>query len=223
VRDAQISELKDQIQEAVDNGDVDALASIMADTTGEDLIAQHMTQMMEQAITTARAEAQSQGVSIPLLNTTNLAKQMSKQAGAVANIMNRGISNTAATQALMRYGIDNVSGAEVASAVGDHLADLSPTYLNDMLGGALTQAQNAGRIYTMQQAPGTYYSSELLDEATCEECEAEDGTEFDSLADAQDAYPVGGYSECLGGPRCRGTIVAVYVEADSSETDDTNS
>jgi len=218
VRDQQIQELSDQIQEAVDNGDVDALAAIMADTTGEDLIAQHMTQMMENAIVTAKTEAQSQGVMIPLINTADLTKQMSNQASAVAGLMNRSISNTAATQALTRYGVQNLSGAEVAGAVTEHLQDLSPAYLNDMLGGALTQAQNAGRIEVMQQAPGDAYSSELLDESTCEECEAIDGTEYDSLADAQLDYPTGGYSECLGGPRCRGTIVMVYAEADSSDS-----
>lgn len=218
IRNQQIDELSNQIQEAVDASDVDAIASILADTTGEDLIAQHMTQMMEKAVTTARTEAQSQGVVIPLLNTSDLATRMSNQASAVATIMNRSLSNTAATQALMRYGTQSLSGTDVASAVAEHLQDLSPTYLNDMLGGALTQAQNAGRIFTMQQAPGTFYSSELLDEATCDNCEAVDGTEYGTLGDAEQDYPTGGYSECLGGPRCRGTIIAVYDEANSSDS-----
>ena len=219
VRDSQIAELQSKIEDAVNAGDIDALASILADTTGQDLIAQHMKIMMENAIVTAKAEAASQGVTMPTLDTTDLATRMDKQAGAVADIMNRSLSNTAATQALTRYGVDNLSGADVASAVGDHLSALSPTYLNDMLGGALTQAQNAGRTFVMSQAPGQYYSSELLDENTCEECEQIDGHDYTTLDDALSDYPTGGYSECLGGPRCRGTIVAVYDEASSDSSD----
>jgi hypothetical protein len=74
----------------------------------------------------------------------------------------------------------------------------------------------------MSQSPATYHSSELLDENTCENCEEVDGTDYDSIDDAEADYPTGGYSECLGGPRCRGTIVAVYDEASSQDdsTDD---
>ena len=218
VRNAQIQELTQQIKDAVEAQNVKALASNMADTDGADIITEHMTKMMEAAVTTAKAEAQAQGVSMPTLNTADLAKQLAQQAQGIATIMNRGLSNTASTQALMRYGVQDITPDEVASAVGDHLADLSSSYLDDMLGGALTQAQNSGRIFVMQQAPGDYYSSELLDENTCEECEAVDGTEYDTLADAQADYPTGGYSECLGGPRCRGTIVAVYAEADTDNS-----
>jgi hypothetical protein len=220
VRAAQIKELAQQIKDAVAAQDVKALASIKATTIGDGIIAEHMIKMMENAIVTAKAEAQAQGVMIPLIETADLSRVLTGQATAIAALMNNAISNTAATQALTRYGVENLSAEDVADAVTGHLEDLSPVYLDDMLGGALTQAQNSGRIAVMQEAPGDYYSSELLDQNTCEECEAIDGTEFTSLADAQDSYPTGGYSECLGGPRCRGTIVAVYDEATTDSSDD---
>jgi hypothetical protein len=227
VRTKQTDELQQQISDAVDNGDVDALASIMVDTTGSDLILAHMNTMLEDSIVQAKAEAAAQGITMQTLDTTGVVKTMQKQADAVAQVMARSFSNTAATQGLTRYGVDSLSGSDVASAVGDHLAALSPAYLSDMLGGALTQAQNQGRMLVFQQAPGTYHSSELLDQNTCEPCASVDGTDYDSLDDAESDYPTGGYAECAGGPRCRGTIVVVYDEAttpqdDSDSTDDTS-
>lgn len=220
VRAAQIDELTQQIADAVDANDTDALAGILADTTGADIIAEHMKSMMEQSVVTAKAEAAAQGVAMQTLDTSDLARQLEDQASAIADIMNRGISNSAATQALMRYGVDDLSGAEVSEAVRGHLEDLSGSYLNDMLGGALTQAQNQGRMFVMDQAPGEYYSSELLDENTCEFCEAVDGTDYPTIEAANADYPMGGYSECAGGPRCRGTIVAVYDEATTDQSSD---
>lgn len=57
------------------------------------------------------------------------------------------------------------------------------------------------------------YASEILDSNTCGPCFAEDGKEFDTLDAARGEYSSGGYDNCEGGPRCRGTIVAVYGEA----------
>jgi hypothetical protein len=69
-------------------------------------------------------------------------------------------------------------------------------------------------VATFDAAPtATYYASEILDANTCERASAEDGTAFGSLADAEDAYASGGYSECEGGLRCRGIVVAVWSDA----------
>jgi hypothetical protein len=56
------------------------------------------------------------------------------------------------------------------------------------------------------------YASELLDENTCVNCEKIDGHKYDTESEATSDYPSGGFADCLGGPRCRGTIVAVYGE-----------
>jgi hypothetical protein len=213
IKGQQIVDLKNQIQVSVDNGSVQQVAGVMTQTTGEQLILKHMISMMENSVVAAKAEAERQAIILPTIDTTDVVRSLTRQSSAMGQIMARSISNSAATQALTRYGVENLSGADVATAVGEHLEALSPTYAEDMLGGALNQAQNQGRMVVFDQAPADYYSSELLDKNTCENCEAIDGHDYASLSDAETDYPSGGYSECLGGPRCRGTIVAVYAEA----------
>jgi len=101
--------------------------------------------------------------------------------------------------------------------VREHLEGLSDQYLDDNLGGALTQAQNTGRRAVMERGPQKQiYASELLDQNTCVRCAAIDGKEYASLSDAERDYPTGGHKDCLGGARCRGTLVAVYGEAEAS-------
>jgi hypothetical protein len=86
---------------------------------------------------------------------------------------------------------------------------LSDSYLQDQLGGVLMQAQNSARRTVFGGAPegGTLYASELLDGVTCIPCRDLDGTEFDTIESATESYPSGGYWECLGGARCRGTLI----------------
>lgn len=217
VRAEQINALVDAVAASVEAGDVSSLASLAAPVLGADAIGDAMVVAAEQAVTDARAEAAAQGVTIDLINIADLEASIRARAGAVAVLMSRSISETAARAALLRYGVEAMSAADVADGVRTHLADLTDTYLNDQLGGAITQAQNTGRFAVMGQAPATYYASELLDSNTCEECAAADGRAYASLDEAEQDYPTGGYGECDGGPRCRGTVVAVYDEAEPSE------
>jgi hypothetical protein len=89
----------------------------------------------------------------------------------------------------------------------------------DQLQGAVTFAQNTGRVATFETATGTqlsYYASEILDVNTCGPCTDIDGTDYADLGAAQQDYAAGGYVECAGGPRCRGTLVAVSAEGADS-------
>lgn len=78
------------------------------------------------------------------------------------------------------------------------------------------EAQGTGRIDTIEAVDeaagqrGTFYASELLDGNQCSRCEPVDGRQYASLADSRVDYPNGYYQGCLGGARCRGTIVAIY-------------
>lgn len=212
VRAAQIEELVAAIETTVNAGAITSLGSLSATVQGADVLETRMMSMAEQAITHARAEAVAQGVEIPLINVADLQPLIRQRADVIATLMTRSISEAAARQALQRAGDGVADGAVVAAGVQEHLEDLSDSYLTDQLGGALTQAQNTGRRAVMSQAPGTYYASELLDVNTCTQCSSVDGRSYTSLADAEKDYPTGGNQECLGGPRCRGTIVAVYDE-----------
>jgi len=66
------------------------------------------------------------------------------------------------------------------------------------------------------------YASELLDSSTCSPCLNVDGTSYSSMTEAEIDYPgAGPYAHCLGGARCRGTLIVVWAdEAAPSVRDD---
>jgi hypothetical protein len=77
----------------------------------------------------------------------------------------------------------------------------------------MTNAQNVGRKEVFRIGnPDHIYASELLDSNTCAHCVAKDGTEYDDLLEAEKDYPTGGFKDCSGDLKCRGTLVAVYDE-----------
>ncbi len=201
----------DQIEAAVDAGDLAALGAIVVESDElAELIAAAMLTVAGDAATEAVREAKSQGVTIPTpddLGDTRLAGV----AAAVAGVIASGYSNAAARKALAEAGPD-ATGAAVRKAVSAHLADLAKStdgWVADNLGQALTVGQNAGRAAVFRAGPdANYVASEVLDRNTCDACSDVDGKAFDSLADAEAAYASGGYRECEGGLRCRGIIVA---------------
>lgn len=70
----------------------------------------------------------------------------------------------------------------------------------------------SGPVYDFSLSPDRSYFAEGLLVHNCDPCAAIDGTVFDSLEEASEAYAGGGYVDCEGGPNCRGVIVAVYAE-----------
>lgn len=206
--------LYDAIEALVDAGDIAGLGALTLPAgMGIDTLVEHMTAAAIAGVDQAHAEAASQGVAI--VKPEAPADRLAGRAAAIDGIMSRSLADVGSRVALLHTG-DTATGAEVAQAVRDHIEGLSDTYLNDMLGNAVTTATNDGRTEVMSQAPATFYASELLDESTCDECEAIDGTEYGSLDEADADYPAGGYGDCAGGPRCRGTLVAVYEEGTTS-------
>ena len=215
VQAIQIDALVDQVAQAVDAGNMIDLADLTAPVQGQELLRSAMLEMAEDAVVGAKAEALAQGVTIPNINLDDvLAPAVEKRAQATAQLLAHGLADSAERKAL-QLGADALGSDVVAAAVREHLEGLSDGFLNDMLGGALTQAQNAGRRAVMAEKAAEIYASELLDTNTCSACAAVDGREYDDLPDADADYPAGGYKDCLGGPRCRGTLVAVYVEGDN--------
>jgi hypothetical protein len=211
VRSTQIDSLVNAIEKAAKAGDEVGLAAPDAEVLGEDLLTEQLTEFADQALADAIAEADAQGVSIAV-DVADVADQIAARASAVANVMARDLAGSAGRNAMLRYAV-GVDPKDVAEGTRTALNNLTDAYLNDQLGGAVTAAQNMARIQVMSKGDKVQvYASELLDENTCEYCADEDGLEFDSLAAATADYPSGGYAECAGGPRCRGTLVAVYGE-----------
>lgn len=122
-----------------------------------------------------------------------------------------------AARAAMLANAGGASADAIAAAVREHLESLSDAWARRQFGGALTGAQNAGRIATLKVAPeGAVYSSEINDKNTCKPCKTVNGTFLGNISEMEQierSYPggaYGGYVACQGGVNCRGTIVGVW-------------
>ncbi len=99
----------------------------------------------------------------------------------------------------------------VAEAVDRYLAGLSKGTLQAELGGAMTMALNTGRVALLDFAPvATYSASEHMDHNACDPCKEVNGTTYPDLTAAHVDYPTGGYRNCEGRLRCRGTLIATW-------------
>lgn len=206
---AQRQELTDQIQAAVSDDKIDALAELAVDSSdAAEMLSEAMQAMAEDAAAEMKREARQQGVSVSgeEIDTDRLAEL----AAAVATIIGSGFANSAGREAL-RIWSPGSTGADVADGVDDHMRSLSDSYLRDQLGNALSAAQNHGRQAVLSAAPpADYYASEVLDSNTCTNCRAIDGQQFVDMEQAEEAYVSGGYRLCQGKLRCRGIVVAVW-------------
>lgn len=119
------------------------------------------------------------------------------------------------------------TGAALAARGGVDRATLMDTLMDVSLDGpvdearqAMHQAIGAGRVDAANAiGPSAIWASELLDGATCPACAVIDGQEYDTVEDAREDYPLGGYRLCDGGPRCRGTLVFEYGPGDHPPED----
>jgi hypothetical protein len=207
----QIDDLHDQIVSA--GNDLDLLNEVQADPALEDMVFTSMSNIAVQGAHDAQNEAARQGTTVQLPDLTALSNSQRNRAQVMDAFLANTLSSAARSRAI-RYAGGTLSGAQIADKVKADLITMTPTYVSDQLGGALTAAMNSGRRATMANGePQAIYASEILDSNTCTECIAEDGTQFISLDDAEGHYPSGGFVDCAGGSRCRGTLVAVYGES----------
>ncbi len=219
----QRAQLRRQITDAVDDGDLARLASLTADS---DDAAQALAEAMEAMARTAAQhvvdEAAAQGVTIPA--ATPPADDLLATAATVAALLAAGLALEAGREAL-RVHRPGMTGSQVATAVDEHLRGLSDRGPRDAAGGALTGAQNAGMraTYSGASAPGddglpgpvgSIYATEVNDANRCSPCAAHDGRfvcTTEDLAPYDRLYTaLGGYVECLGGVRCRGSVTGVW-------------
>lgn len=214
--EAQVAELAAQIEAAVDAGDTEALAALTVDSdAAARVLRSALADMAETAARQMAEEAAEQGVKVrpPRLDKglqNAFGSELVEIAAATAGLLAADTAASAGREAL-RLLLPGVRGSEVAERVGGFLRGLKNWFRRDQLGGALHRAQNAGRLATLQAAPvARYFASERLDTNTCPPCREIDGREFEDLAAAQAVYGAGGYQDCEGGIRCRGTITAVW-------------
>jgi hypothetical protein len=198
-----------------------AMASIQAPTDGGDVIDQHLLSAATAGAHAAAAELAAQSVTASIPSEDDLRARLSDQSTAIVAMAANGLSLSAQRKAASLIG-GGRTPADVQAQTEAYLHGLNQQWISDQLRGSVTWAQNTGRAATFETADQTgldYYSSELLDANTCEECAAVDGTQYSSLEDAEQDYAgSAGYVNCAGGPRCRGTLVAVAREQDPASS-----
>lgn len=209
-----------QVSAAARTDDLDALDQV---TVSEDAVYEvlfpHLIEAAQAAGEAQQAEAEAQGVTIPEWSLTpSLTAAVGRDlldsvARVTARVMSTSLVQSAVRRALQLFG-RGTTPELVTQDVETHLEELSDAGPRESVGGAVTQAQNEGRRTVLAVAPtGRYFASEVLDRSSCQPCRDIDGTEYSSLGRAMVAYPSGGYRNCLGGSRCRGTIVTVWSES----------
>lgn len=212
-RPSQVDEILAAIRTALEAGDIQALADITVASNGSADLAAITAATVAASAVEARLEAVRQGQEVVMPDLAATVAEMGERAAVVSTQLTRGLVDAAVREAMIHMG-PGVSIDSVIEAVKAHLDGLSTVFVEDNVGALTTAAQNQGRLAVFEEAqPSRMYASELLDRATCSACSAKDGTEYASANDARGDYPSGGYRECLGGGRCRGTLVAVYDEA----------
>jgi HK97 family phage portal protein len=214
-----IDDLEGQIETAVDDDDTTALASLTLPTgTAADALTRALQVMADQAAQRIVQQAGQQGIRITQPQFSNraalrdaLGTDLAGIAQATADLLASGLAASAAREA-MRLATPTASGRSVADAVGAFLRGLAGWFRRDQLGGALHRAQNTGRLAAIDAGPDDVIitACEINDINECGPCAEIDGTEFPNLAAAQEAYGTGGYINCDGGVRCRGTVTATW-------------
>lgn len=221
IQEAQREQITAAVQAAVDDGDIDRLTTTTVSTTdAANLLFGRMQQFALQAGQAQQAEAEAQGIEVPewslddeALVAAPIRDRLRQVATTTARLLGLGLVQSAVRRAVQLFG--SGTGAEVAAQVDEHLASLSGAAVEEQVGAAMTAAQNEGRMAVLAVAPpAEYVATEILDRSSCAPCRAVDGTRYTTLPDARAAYPSGGFIGCLGGPRCRGTLVTVWPTAD---------
>lgn len=221
IQTAQREQITAAVQAAAEADDLSRLDEFTPDTSdGARLLIARMIAYAREAGEAQQAEAEAQGVTVPewslddeALTAAAIRDRLRQIGRTAARVLGVGLVQAAVRQAMRVWG--SGSAAQVAAQVDEHLASLSGAAVEEQVGAAMTAAQNEGRMAVLAVAPpAEYTATEILDKSSCKPCRDIDGTRFTNLPDARAAYPTGGYTDCLGGQRCRGTLVTVWPTAD---------
>jgi 2'-5' RNA ligase len=220
IQTAMRAEVTASIQAAAEADDMDRLDGLTINTDdGATLLIARMIAYAREAGEQQQAEAEAQGVTVPewslddeALTAAAIRDRLRQVGRTTARYLGVGLVQSAVRQAMRVWG--SGSAQHVAAQVDEHLAALSGAAVEEQVGAAMSAAQNEGRLAVLAVAPpATYTATEILDsKSTCKPCRDIDGTQYTDLTAARTAYPSGGYTGCLGGARCRGTLVTVWPQ-----------
>jgi 2'-5' RNA ligase len=219
VQQAQREQITAAVKAAAEADDLDRLNTLTVKTDeGARLLIARMISYARDAGEQQQAEAEAQGVTVPdwslddeALTAAAIRDRLRQIGRTAARVLGNGLVQSAVRQAMRVWG--SGTATRVAAQVDEHLAALSQAAVEEQVGAAMTAAQNEGRFAVLAVAPpAEYVATEILDKNSCKPCRANDGRRYTNLTDARAAYPTGGYTECLGGARCRGTLVTVWPQ-----------
>lgn len=214
--DQQIDSLVQQVEEAIDADDLDALKaiSIPDDLHGADVVQRALEDMARTAADRAVDEVAAEDVTVDpddvaeeLEGVSELGVVAAATAAAVAASL--ALSAVREARRLYRPGVD---GAEVAGRVRTYLEEeLAGAGREAEFGGELQRATNLGRVSVFTVAlrvrpNGIITAHEQNDLRTCPRCAEINGHVFPEIESAMLLYGGGGYVDCQGKWRCRGTI-----------------
>jgi 2'-5' RNA ligase len=220
VQEKMRAEVTAGIKAAAEADDLDRLDGLTVDTEdGSRLLIARMISYAREAGDAQQTEAEAQGVTVPdwslddeALTAAAIRDRLRQVGRTAARVLGNGLVQSAVRQAMRVWGSGPPS--QVAAAVDEYLAGLTGAAVEEQVGGAMSAAQNEGRMAVLAVAPpAEYTASEILDKNSCSPCRQIDGTRYTTLPDARAAYPSGGYIDCLGGNRCRGTLVTVWPQS----------
>lgn len=217
IQPLQVAAAERQIELYMGISDPVSLASLTLPVLGVDLLDAPMRTLAAAGAAAVVREAAAQGVTLPdppPLAAIGLGTWARAAAQRLAVVLAGSVA--AAALQLWRPG---ATPAAVTDGVRTHVAELSDRGPRDVIGGALTQAQNLGRlqVYSMPLPAGAtlqLVADETLDSNTCKPCQQIDGTVLPTPEAAALAYGGAGYLFCKGGPRCRGTVRGVWAQSD---------
>lgn len=199
---AQVPDLMDTLEEAVEAG------------------AAQLEQVAQAGADEALSEASRQGIPTNRLPDVDAVTDEAR-AAAAAHSSRAATAHidrvlAAATEGAARAA--TLPGATVASTVDAAIAagrESSIAAVEDLArqGANVTHGIGRREAQAAMPEPAEVYASELLDRNTCGPCADLDGTEYATLEEGFADYPgAGGYIDCDGGSRCRGTLVIVWPQ-----------
>lgn len=205
-----------QIEAAVHLQSVAGLAALTVPAFGDDLLLDVMRVMAASGVASVVAEAAAAGATVraPVVASATLVDW----ARVTAELLAGGYATGVAREALRLFR-PRVTAADVIAGVRAYRERLTDRPIRDVIGGALTRAQNLGRLAVYERPPPRWrvelVADERLDSHTCKPCRRVDGEVLPSLEAAALAYGGAGYLLCEGGPRCRGTMTGRWAQVPS--------
>ncbi|MGW3428889.1 phage portal protein [Streptomyces melanosporofaciens] len=210
IAEAQRDELVEQVRQAVEDDDTEALSALTVST--EDAAATLIAALVAMYGTAAgQAVEEAAALDVTVEQPPPPEDDLGPVGTAIVVLLGAWLAAAAGREAL-RLLVPGVGAEAVAAGVRSLLEGLPDRPLLDALGGALHRAANMARLTVLSAAQALSSSlqlaaSEKHDQNACEPCKGLDGTVFEGASEAWAAYGTGGYRDCKGGDRCRGTVV----------------